>query len=340
MASDFRSDMMGAGSGSGLNELISALKDLTGTLKKPQSPAGGTGPLGLLQGIGGSWTGTMAAMGTAMLTNTVQQSIMAGTAAQAGRFSPAAGAAAYASGYNPWGPLSKIPFVGGIIQAQTEREREPLTRQANRMSMMEDIYYGGISEQNAMRQQVVSGAISLNRQYSPAQAAYQLDLIQPKLYENQAEQWAKGKAEFTQKLEDVKKVSQLQTPQTAARAGMSDAEYKEAIRNPKYQALAKEYGYEGAGRAQKELDTYMAGEGSQYKEKLATAKTLREQAALRYQQATSGQYETAEIQNIASVATAPKVGGTPAEDPMITSLQTSTTTLIKILDLLEGFKHK
>lgn len=337
----------GGGGFSGMSSLIGSLDRLESTVRNASMGTGGApqgGPLGALTSIGSSWGASAAFMGARLMGqmagNMLAMNINQGTADIRSQYDPGGGAAMRAAAWQPYGALKSLPFVGQAFAAQEAREREPMERHAMRMQLGQDYSMGNITELNNLRTQIASANISLNRQYSGPQAAYQLDLIQPKTIENDVEKWHRLEQS---KWEDTKYYQRIKELQNTMADGpgtpLADAA-KEAKAQKEARTTSSAAAEENYKNARTELDNWRKDE-SDTNEKAASAKILRQQAAERYTQNVYGQFQPMEQSNVYSAAiSAVGVGGLPLEDPNVKELKTSNATLTRIEILLDKWDKK
>jgi hypothetical protein len=307
---------------SGLSDLIGALNGVKDQLVQLNRPGGGGGagggPLGALTGIGQSWGKSAATMAVSWMGHQAAQMVMAGTAGIRGGYDPAGGASMAAAAYDPLGPLKSIPIIGGLGQSMVERERETMTRHASVLGLMQTNNMSAFSENNSLSEQTASQSVALNRQYSPAQAAYQQQMIQPTMLRKKSRE----------------------------RYGMKDELYAEAKRtqhefedawDPITGEITKRAATKRAyDQAQSKYNIHAKGLGEQQRKDSYTG-TLEAQAAEAYKQATIGQYTPMEQANLGSVAIAAKLGGVPTLDTAVSDMEITNTTLLDIKNLIKGY---
>lgn len=313
--------------GSGRNEygLKSQFLPIPGDMPK-ESPGG---PLGVFSSIGSSWRGS-GAMSAALwarsiVTEQMTQGIMRDTAGAVSNYDPSAGAARYAAAYRPLASLefgAKLVGLGGVLDAWQDGQREPLNRGAQRIGMAQEEYWAGRQQLNSQSMQIASSTISLNRQYTPQQQAYNQELL------NIQQQYVIPTKQFDTNLADKFKRAKY-------KQGMYETERDtyEASSGFDWQAgIRRDKALEEYRSAQAEYDTTLAGKDANEAMKAGATKQ-REQALERYFQAVKGAYSPGETSNWTNTATAPSIGA-PTEDPAIGALTQSNDKLDKIAALL------
>ena len=314
------------GAGGAVSRLASALTKPVGA-----GGAGAGGPLAALSSIGNSWLGTAGAMAVGWGASQITQSINMGTASIHGRYDPAGGAMMAARAYDPLGPLKNIPFIGGMLQAGVERDRDDMTRNANIIGIMQSNQMNRFGENNSLAEQTVGAEISLNRQYSPAQVGYQQDMLRQRVLQKESDQWWSQKRSLYGAVDKAKAATEAANVDFIGAHGDDEATNKARVARSKA---------EGAySTALSRYQMYVNDQPEQERKDMYTAQ-LAEQAGRRYQQATQGMYQPTEQANYLSTAIAPNVGGIPAVDPAIENMQITNTTLVEIKNLLGKYLDK